>query len=143
MSKQKIFIDFDGVKVKYYKTDLKDISLGYAITIHKSQGSSIDNVILCTPSSDAFMLNSNILYVGLTRMRKKCYHLGTLNSVNQAIKKKANLSRNTFMQELLKTILEKEYNREESKFKTLEDVVEQNKDENITPFEIDDDTLPF
>ena len=138
-----MIIDFDGVKVKYYKTDLKDISLGYAITIHKSQGSSIDNVILCTPSSDAFMLNSNILYVGLTRMRNKCYHLGTLNSVNQAIKKKANLSRNTFMQELLKTIPEEEYNREESKFKTLEDVIEQNKDENITPFEIDDDTLPF
>ena len=94
-------INFDGIRVKYYKNDLKEISLGYSITIHKSQGSSIENVILCTPSSHAFMLNSNILYVGLTRMRKKCYHLGTLNSINQAVKKKANLSRNTFMKEML------------------------------------------
>lgn len=68
-----------------------------------SQGSSIDNVILCTPQSHIFMLNNNLLYTGLTRMRKKCYHLGTLKSVNQAIGKKANLERNTFMQELLKT----------------------------------------
>ena len=68
-----------------------------------SQGSSIDNVILCTPQSHIFMLNNNLLYTGLTRMRKKCYHLGTLKSVNQAIGKKANLERNTFMQKLLKT----------------------------------------
>jgi ATP-dependent exoDNAse (exonuclease V) alpha subunit len=48
------------------------------------------------------MLNSNLLYVGLTRMREKLYHLGSLQSVNQAVKKKANLVRHTFMQKLLK-----------------------------------------
>ena len=47
------------------------------------------------------MLNSNLLYVGLTRMKKKCFHLGTLTSVNQAVVKKANLTRHTFMQQLL------------------------------------------
>lgn len=94
-------IDFDGIYVKYNKSEMADIKLGYAITIHSSQGSSIDNVILCTPQSHIFMLNNNLLYTGLTRMRQKCYHLGTLASVNKAIGKKANLSRNTFMQELL------------------------------------------
>lgn len=98
-----VIIDFDGIYVKYNKEDMNMVGLGYAITIHKSQGSSIDNVILCTPQSHIFMLNNNLLYTGLTRMRKKCYHLGTLKSVNQAIGKKANLERNTFMQELLKT----------------------------------------
>ena len=96
-----MLIDFDGIIVKYYKTDLNMLSLGYSITIHKSQGSSIKAVILLTPSSHIFMLNSNLLYVGLTRMREVCYHLGTLQSVHQAISKKANLQRNTFMQELL------------------------------------------
>ena len=138
-----MIIDFDGIKVKYFKADLKDVSLGYAITIHKSQGSSIDNVILCTPSSDAFMLNSNILYVGLTRMRKKCYHLGTLNSVNQAVKKKANLVRNTFMQDLLKTIPEEEYTKEDSKYKSVTEIVDTDKSTNIVTFDVDDDTLPF
>lgn len=96
-----VVINFDGVYVKYYRNDMTMISLGYSITIHKSQGSSIDNVILCTPQSHIFMLNSNLLYVGLTRMRKKCFHLGTLNSINQATHKKANLTRHTFVQQLL------------------------------------------
>lgn len=96
-------IDFDGVYVKYNRNDMTMVGLGYSITIHKSQGSSIDNVILCTPQSHTFMLNSNLLYVGLTRMKKRCFHLGTLNSVNQAVGKKANLTRHTFMQQLLLT----------------------------------------
>lgn len=96
-----VVIDFDGVFVKYYRDNMMNINLGYAISIHRSQGSSIENVILCTPSSHMFMLNSNILYVGLTRMKKKCYHLGSLKSVNMAIRKKANLNRKTFMKQLL------------------------------------------
>ena len=94
-------INFDGVYVRYYRDNMQKVNLGYAITIHKSQGSSIDNVILCTPQSHMFMLNSNLIYVGLTRMRKKCYHIGSLNSVNMAVYRKANLSRKTFMQEML------------------------------------------
>lgn len=94
-------IDFDGVRVRYSSDHMTMIKLGYAITIHKSQGSSVDNVILCTPRSHIFMLNSNLLYVGMTRMKKKCFHLGTLNSVNHAIRKKANLKRHTFMKNLL------------------------------------------
>ncbi len=94
-------IEFDGIYVKYYRSDMNMVGLGYSTTIHKSQGSSIKTVILCTPQSHIFMLNSNLLYVGLTRMKEKCYHLGTLQSVNQATKKKANLTRHTFMQQLL------------------------------------------
>lgn len=105
-----MIIDFDGVSVKYYRDDLKMIRLGYSISIHSSQGSGIKIVILCTPQSHIFMLNSNLLYVGLTRMKEKCYHLGTLASVNQAVSKKANLTRHTFMQHLLTTMTEEEYN---------------------------------
>lgn len=105
-----MIIDFDGIKVRYYKSDLGMISLGYSITIHKSQGSGIKIVILCTPQSHTFMLNSNLLYVGLTRTKEKCYHLGTLQSINQAVNKKANLTRHTFMQYLLTTMPEDEYN---------------------------------
>lgn len=96
-----MLIDFDGIIVKYNKADLLNVGLGYAISIHKSQGSSIRAVILLTPQSHTFMLNSNLIYVGLTRMKEVCYHLGTLSAVNMAVKKKANLSRNTFMQGLL------------------------------------------
>jgi exodeoxyribonuclease V alpha subunit len=102
INKNYMTIEFDGIFVKYFKEDLTTVGLGYVLTIHKSQGSGIKIVILCTPQSHIFMLNSNLLYVGLTRMKQQCYHLGSLKSVNQATKKKANLSRNTFMQQLLK-----------------------------------------
>lgn len=94
-------INFDGLKVIYDQGEMSMIGLAYAITIHKSQGSSIDNVILCTPQSHTFMLNSNIIYVGLTRMKKQCIHLGTYYTINNAIQKKANLQRHTFLVELL------------------------------------------
>ena len=125
-----VIIDFDGVCVKYYRNDMTMIGLGYSITIHKSQGSSIDNVILCTPQSHIFMLNSNLLYVGLTRMRKRCYHLGTLSSVNQAIGKKANLTRHTFMQQLLLNMKEEEYMTKEVPVEII-DNVQQNIDNQV------------
>lgn len=98
-------IDFDGVMVKYYRNDMQMINLGYSISIHKSQGSSLKVVILLTPQAHTYMLNSNIIYVGLTRMKEKCFHLGNVNTVNTSVKKKANLTRNTFMQEILKNYL--------------------------------------
>ena len=97
-----IIADFNGILVKYYRNDMNMVKLGYAISIHKSQGGGFKTVILCTPQSHIFMLNSNLLYVGLTRMKEKLYHLGSLQSVNQAVKKKANLVRRTFMKKLLK-----------------------------------------
>ena len=95
-------INFDGMYVRYSKNELKMIKLGYCISVHKSQGGSANIIILCTPQSHTFMLSSNILYVGLTRMKKKCYHLGTLQTINIAVKKKANLIRKTFTADLLK-----------------------------------------
>lgn len=96
-----IIANFNGIRVKYYRNDMNMVKLGYAISIHKSQGGGFKTVILCTPQSHIFMLNSNLLYVGLTRMKQKLYHLGSLQTVNQAVKKKANLSRHTFMKQLL------------------------------------------
>ena len=132
-----VVINFDGIYVKYYRTDMNMVGLGYSITIHKSQGSSIKVVILCTPQSHTFMLNSNLIYVGLTRMKEICYHLGTLSSVNQAVVKKANLTRHTFMQYLLLNIPKEEY--------ILPEVLEENNIENnFTEESMDfDDKLPW
>lgn len=102
-----IIANFNGIRVKYYRNDMNMVKLGYAISIHKSQGGGFKTVILCSPQSHIFMLNSNLLYVGLTRMKEKLYHLGSLQSVNQAVKKKANLTRHTFMQKLLKKTIDK------------------------------------
>lgn len=99
-----VIANFNGIHVKYYRNDMNMVKLGYCISIHRSQGGGFKTVILCSPQSHIFMLNSNLLYVGLTRMKEKLYHLGSLQSVNQAVKKKANLVRHTFMQKLLKNL---------------------------------------
>lgn len=94
-------IDFDGEKVVYSRDDMVNVSLGYIITCHKSQGSGFPIVIFISPSTHSYMLNSNITYVALTRTIKKCYHIGSVDVVNRAVKKKENLKRNTFLKELL------------------------------------------
>lgn len=101
-----VVIDFDGIDVRYNKETMNMVKLGYAITCHKSQGSSINYVILLTPQSDIYTLNSNLLYVGCTRARNRCVHIGSVDTVNKVIKKKANFARHTFMQQMLKSYVE-------------------------------------
>lgn len=102
INREYMVVEFDGIPVKLYKDSLCNLRLAYAISIHSSQGGSAKTVILSTPKSHSFMLNSNLIYVGLTRTKEKCYHIGDLTTVNRSVKKKADLSRNTFMVELIK-----------------------------------------
>ena len=81
---------------------MKNIRLAYAISTHKSQGGQFKQVILLTPSAHTYMLNSNLLYVGISRAKENCYHLGEVRTVNLALKKKENFDRNTLLQTFLK-----------------------------------------
>lgn len=101
-----VVIDFDGINVRYNKEMMNMVKLGYAITCHKSQGSSINYVILLTPQSDIYTLNSNLLYVGCTRAKNRCVHIGSVDTINKVIKKRANFARHTFMQQMLKSYVE-------------------------------------
>ena len=102
MKLQYVILDFGGTQVRYYRNDMQNISLGYAITGHKSQGSGIKIPIIVEPRSHIFMDTSNLLYVMLTRTKLMCFHLGLPETVNMVIKKKENLKRNTFLLEMLK-----------------------------------------
>lgn len=92
-----VIIDFDGEMVVYNKEDMVNVSLAYAMTVHKAQGSQFKNVILCLPKAHTFMLNSNIIYTGESRTSWRCFVVGNLMTINRAIKKRANLSRNTWL----------------------------------------------
>lgn len=97
-----IVIDFDGTLIRYGREDMQNVTAGYCLTTHKSQGGSAKIVVFLTPSVHTFMLSSNLIYVGLTRTKEKCYHLGDITTVNRAIKKKENVNRNTFLLNMLK-----------------------------------------
>ena len=92
-----VVIDFDGEVVIYNKEDMTNVSLAYAMTIHKAQGSQCKNVVLCLPKAHTFMLNSNIIHTGESRTSSRCIVIGNLSTINRAIKKRANLSRNTWL----------------------------------------------
>lgn len=99
-------IDFDGVQIKYNKSEMSMLLLGYAISIHKSQGGSAKVVILISPSCHSYMMNSNLLYVGLTRTKEKCFHIGNKETVNKSVRKKENFKRNTSLLDALKVLQE-------------------------------------
>lgn len=100
---QYIILDFSGTQVRYYRNDMQNVSLGYAITGHRSQGSGIKVPIIVEPRSHIFMDTSNLLYVMLTRCKLMCFHLALPGTVDQVIKKKENLKRNTFLQDFLQS----------------------------------------
>ena len=104
VNSQNMVVKFDNHYILRYKSDLDKMSLAYAITAHKSQGSGYKNVIVVTPSTHTYMLNSNLLYVAYTRSRERCFNIGNPKTIAVAIKKKQNLSRETFLQDIIKKI---------------------------------------
>lgn len=104
---QYVILDFGGTQIKYYRNDMQNVSLGYCITGHKSQGSGIKVPIIIEPKSHTFMDTSNLLYVMLTRTKLMCFHLGLPETINICIKKKENLKRNTFTYDMIKQLIDK------------------------------------
>lgn len=104
VNNQNLVVKFDNHYILRHKSDLDKMSLAYAITAHKSQGSGYKNVIVVTPSTHTYMLNSNLLYVAYTRSRERCFNIGNPKTIAVAIKKKQNLSRETFLQDIIKKI---------------------------------------
>lgn len=94
-------INFEDETIQYKKEELNMVKLAYAISVHRSQGSENQIIIFISDKSHAYMLNSNIMYVATTRAKTRCFHMGNALTINKAVKKKANLQRNTNMQNLL------------------------------------------
>lgn len=100
----KIIIKFDDIDFVFSKADFNQLELAYAITIHKSQGSAANNVILVTPKAHKGFLNRNLLYVAVSRAKKQLWHIGSIDVLNSTLKKSANFNRNTSLGHLLKDV---------------------------------------
>lgn len=81
-----LVIDFDGNEVVYKYSDLDELTLAYAFTIHKSQGSEFPVVVMPLDTSHYMMLRRNLLYTGVTRARKLCVVVGQPWAVQTAVK---------------------------------------------------------
>ena len=72
-------------KVEYDEQSVHDLDLCYATTIHKSQGSEYDTVVIVLMPSAYIMLQRNLLYTAVTRAKKRCIIVGDWESVKTAI----------------------------------------------------------
>ena len=94
----------DGRVVHYERDDIPQLDLSYAITIHKSQGSEFEIVILPVLTQHFKMLFRNLLYTGLTRARKLAVIVGTRKALAMAVKNQDSSQRQTYLKELIQSI---------------------------------------
>lgn len=80
-----IIIDFAGKRATYSKEQLQEIELAYAVTVHKSQGSEFDAVIMPVISVNNRLCYRNLLYTAVTRAKKMLILVGTTNCLNSMI----------------------------------------------------------
>ena len=95
-------INFDGVIVEFNKKNFDDLRLGYAISIHKSQGSEFDLVIMPMDMSFRRMLYRKLLYTGITRTKKSLTLVGEKEAFIYGVSRIEEESRNTLLCNLLK-----------------------------------------
>lgn len=69
----------------FWLEGLKDIRLAYAMTVHKSQGSEADNVIIPFPSAYEDLLTRNLLYTGVTRGKRTVCVIGAEETIRKCI----------------------------------------------------------
>lgn len=92
----------EGREVHYQKEDIMELDLAYAITIHKSQGSEFEAVIIPVLTQHFKMLYRNLIYTGLTRARKLAVFVGTRKAMSMAIRQQDTSNRQTALEVLIK-----------------------------------------
>lgn len=92
---RELVVNFDGREISYDVTELDELTLAYATTIHKAQGSEYPIVVMPFSMSHFVMLQRNLLYTGVTRAKKVLVLIGEKKAVYYAIKNEKTTERNT------------------------------------------------
>lgn len=92
---------FDGKTVHYEKDELDELTLSYATTIHKSQGSEFSFVIIPILKSHKILLQRNLLYTGITRAKRMLILVGDKQAIQWAVSNNNVVKRNTLLMKRL------------------------------------------
>ena len=99
---QIITVRFEDKTVPYELTDLDELTLAYAISVHKSQGSEYPVVIMPILTQHYLMLKRNLLYTGITRAKRLMILVGTKKAVAIAVKNDKVAKRYTLLEQRIK-----------------------------------------
>ncbi len=101
LEESELLIDFDGREIQYDFSELDEISLAYAASIHKSQGSEYPAVVIPLATQHYMMLERNLLYTGVTRGKKLVVVIGQPRALSMAVKTKRSMGRITALAQRL------------------------------------------
>jgi len=102
---KKIKIVFGDRELEYDFAELDELVLSYAVSIHKSQGSEFEAVIIPIFMQHFILLQRNLIYTAITRAKKLCILIGQPKAIAIGIKNNKGIERLTFLQDYLKTEL--------------------------------------
>ena len=105
MEERNLTVDFDGRSVIYDVSELDELVLAYATTIHKSQGSEYPVVVMPVMMNHYVMLQRNLIYTGITRAKKALVLVGTKKALAYAVHHVTVTDRNTMLKEKLQALL--------------------------------------
>lgn len=98
---QEMLVDFDGEDVLYDFSDLDQLVLAYACSIHKYQGSECPCVVIPVHTSHFMMMYRNLIYTGITRGKKLVVLVGSKKALNMAVNNNKVAKRFTGLREVL------------------------------------------
>ncbi len=98
---QEVSISFDGRKVVYDFTDLDEIVLAYAVSVHKSQGSEYPAVVIPMLTQHYVLLQRNLVYTAVTRGRNLVVMVGTMKALAIGVKNDKTQKRYTYLRHRL------------------------------------------
>lgn len=96
-----VYVRFDDTIVEYTYADLEELSLAYALTIHKSQGSEYPIIVVPITYSNKKMMQRNLIYTAVTRAKKICVLVGDKRMIDLAIANAISYKRKTLLKERL------------------------------------------
>jgi exodeoxyribonuclease V alpha subunit len=100
---REVLITFDGREVVYDFNELDEVSLAYAITIHKSQGSEFPVVVMPLAMQQYLLLQRNLVYTGITRGRRLVVLVGQKKALQTAVRNVSAVRRYTALEKRLKS----------------------------------------
>ena len=127
MEERELTVLFEEREVVYDVTELDELVLAYAVTIHKSQGSEYPIVVMPFTMSHFVMLQRNLLYTGVTRAKKILVLVGEKKAVYYAIKNETTTGRNTC---LARRLQPESKEAQEVKAQLLKEAVDETANEN-------------
>ncbi len=101
---KEVLVDFDGNIVKFTPSTFANFTLGYTISIHKSQGSEFDTVIIPVLNKYGIMLYRKLIYTAITRAKKKLILIGEITALRRAIFNDRCQDRKTYLKNFLQDL---------------------------------------